>query len=111
MDVHLLRVELVVVLAVFLRAVHCDVGVLHQRQLVLRLGGEHADADARGHPALLPAYDHGLIGSRENFARNRLDLLGLAHLLYQHDEFVPAEPRHHVAPAHRLGEALGHLLQ
>ncbi len=111
MDVDLLRVELVVVLAVLLGAVHGDVGVFHQGLFVLRFRRIHADADARRHPAFLPLNRHRLDERGEDLARDGRDLFRLGHFLHQHHELVPAQARHHVARAHGLREASAHFLQ
>ena len=110
-DIDLLRVELVIVFAVLFRAVHRDIGVLHQGLFVVPLRRIRADADARRHAAFLPLNRHRLDERGEDLARYGGDLFRLGHFLDQHHELVPAQARHHVARAHRLGEPRPHFLQ
>ena len=91
MDVHLRRVELKVVLAQFLGAVHRDVGVLQQALRVLAVGGIGADADACGEMKFLCAEGERPGDGGEDFLRHLGAAHRLRHSLEQHHELVPAE--------------------
>jgi hypothetical protein len=103
--------ELEIVFALLFREIHGDVGVFHQRLLVLRVGRIHADADARRHPALLPQHDDRLHGRGEELARGDGDLLRIRHLLQEHHEFVAAQARDDIARAQAVLETRAHFLQ
>ncbi len=108
---HAAAIELIVVLALFLREVHRHVGVLHHRLLVLPLLGMHTDADARRDAALLPEDHDRLHDGRQNVARHHADLADVRNLLHEHDELVAAEPRDDVARAQALPQSCRHLAQ
>src|SRR5690606_25707848 len=76
---------------------HRAVGVVEQRERVLRIGGVERNADARG-PGQLPRADVARLGEAgEESASDRLDLQRAGDVLEQHGELVSAETREQIA--------------
>ena len=74
--------------------------------------GMHANADARGHAALLAEDHDGLHHCRQTCcAPPWPTCVGIVDLLNEHDELVAAEARDDVARAQALPQARGHLAQ
>ena len=104
-------VELVVVLARLLGAVHRGIRVLHERLLVLAVLRIEADADARGEEELALADHHRLHERGEHLARRDFRLRAFAHLGEHDHELVAAQARHHVARAQRVAQPPRRLIQ
>src|SRR5262245_24739299 len=69
------------------------------------------DTDRRRGVTLVAAKLQRLTEGRQQLACNALDIAALSGFLQDDDEFVTAEPRHHVAGAQRSAQAMSHLHQ
>ena len=67
--------------------------------------GIDGDADRGRGVAFVAAQLHGLADDGQEVARDSLDVVAVGDLLQNDDEFVAAEPRHHVAGAQRAAQA------
>ena len=97
---HLGGIELVLVAALLLGAVHGGVGVAQQLERVVAVAGIEADADAGGDDELASFYLERLRQGVENFLRHLRHVARIRQVLEQHRELVAAETRHGVALAH-----------
>ena len=111
MLVHLYRIELQIVLALLLGAVHRNVSVLQQRLLVMPVVGIDADADARRHVKFLAANQKRARYGIEYFLSHAGYLRGVGHILDQHHELVAALAPDGVRLAQAFAQPLGQLLQ
>src|SRR5690606_34665330 len=106
-----LRVELKVVLALVLRAIHREVGFLHQRPRVVAVAGIERDADAGRDAALLTHDLDRLDRGGEQLARDLRGLRRTPNPLDEHDELIAAEPGDDIRAPETTFEALRDLLE
>ncbi len=111
MRVHLLGIELVGVLALLLRAVHCDIRVLQQGLQVVAVDRTGAHADARRDLKFPAVYRHRLRHLDEDLFGHLSEVVRAFEPLDQHDEFVAALPRNRIRPAHAARQPIRHILQ
>jgi hypothetical protein len=98
LDVHLLRVELVVVAAPLLGAIHGGVGVLEQPVAFRRRPDRYADATC--HEDLMPIQDEWLREEFQDILRHGDGIVRVGQV-FEHDrELVASQARHGVALPH-----------
>ena len=94
--VHAGHEELRLIPAELFRSIHRAVGALQQRLHVLSIGGENADADARGDEELVSVDVEGAGQRLQDLPRHAEDGVGAVGVIEQDREFVAAEARDRV---------------
>jgi len=88
---HVVRVELVVVLAQFLGPVHGHVGIAQQGVRILAVVGEDGDADAGGDEQFMAVDMERLGQGLQQFLGHGSDAVLVVHIVEQDGELVAAE--------------------
>ena len=103
--------EAVIVLAFLFGSVHRGIRAFHQCTLGFPISRVNRDADAGADAAFLIEQLHRPGQGKDDRRCHGIDVLELGGVQAQHDEFIAAEPCHHVAGPHALAQAHGGLLQ
>ena len=108
---HVVRIELIVVFALFLGAVHGNIGVLEQAADVVVVQRIDGDAEAGGDKQLASHYQKRLREQMQDFPRRARDVVDMRHVHEDQSKFVAAQTRHGVTLAHHRQQARGHQLE
>ncbi len=111
MHIHVRREILETVLAGFLCAIHGYVAVSQQGLQIDAIVRAGTDADAGRDQEFLLVDDQRPRCGFEDFVRHSAHCIDAGGILHQDDEFVPAQPRQHIAVAQAGAQPGGDLLQ